>query len=172
MKKVLSILFILFFLLNIIGTLGFYYYQRANIRAEMKSFMKSNIPENKIEIIKVDINSKYFQRIHAKEFRFHGKLYDIIKEVPYKDLTVFYCINDKKEEQLLEDISKIFDTSTDGMTTVKYSGKILKNIFFPFYFESSKKNICDVYSSQKIYITSDKCLTCFYDVEIPPPEIF
>jgi len=137
----------------------------------MKALMKSNVSQDKIEKIVINNNSQHFQRIHSREFRYCGKMYDIIKEVKKGSTTTFYCINDKKEEELMESISKYFQTSDDGMTSVKYSGKILKNIFFPLYFESTKLNSEFELAHQNILIFDSICLVNYYDVELPPPKI-
>ena len=138
---------------------------------EKKLLMKSNIPKDKIEVLKIAKHSKYFQRIQENEFRFHGKMYDVIREVPAKGFTIYYCINDKQEEQLMKSYSKLFETSNDGMTTVKFSGKILKNIFFPVYFEKKNAIATGEITNHEYLTHRDKCLTCFYDVEIPPPKL-
>ncbi|MFH1050226.1 MAG: hypothetical protein V1779_04760 [bacterium] len=171
MKRILSIFFISFLILNTFGTIGYYYYQRAGIRTEMKRMMKSNIPKDKIEILKIANNSKYFQRIHEKEFRFKGKMYDVITELPTDEYTIFYCINDEKEEQLMESYSKLFETSIDGMTSVKYSLKILKNIFFPLYFEKENLMISNNFFIIENVMNSDNCIECFFDIDPPPPKI-
>jgi hypothetical protein len=171
MKRILSIFILLFLLLNTFGTIGYYYYHKAGIRSEMKALMKSNFHKDKIEILKIAKDSKYFQRIHCKEFRYHGKMYDVIRVIPAKDFTIYYCINDEKEERLMESFSKLFETSDDGMATVKYSGKILKNIFFPLFIEKDRSIVSNHNTDNKYYNLSDKCIRCFYDVEIPPPKL-
>ena len=171
MKRILAIFFISFLILNTFGTIGYYYFNRSNIRASMKSLMKSNIPKDKIEVLKIAKNSKYFQRIHNKEFRYRGKMYDIIREVVLKEYTKYYCINDEKEEQLMKSYSKFFEDSSDGMTTVKYSGKIFKNFFVPFYLEKDNPIMIRNLNNRKYFTTIDKCINCYYDVEIPPPKI-
>ncbi|ROL61594.1 hypothetical protein D9V86_04960 [Bacteroidetes/Chlorobi group bacterium ChocPot_Mid] len=170
MKRLIAIFLLLFLILNTFGMIGYFYYSRAEIRSEMKVLMKSNIPKDKIIVLKIAHKSKYFTRIHKKEFRYQGKMYDIIKEFPQKKYTIYYCINDEKEEQLMESYSKLFETSDDGMTTVKYAGKVLKNIFFPLYIEKELKNNNFVNKKTTLYIFAEHCLFNFKDVELPPPK--
>lgn len=170
MKRLMAIFLLLFFMLNTFGIIGYFYYTRSQIRAEMKVLMKSNIPKEKIIILKIANNSKYFIRIHKKEFRYEGKLYDIIKEIKKNYFTIFYCINDEKEEQLMESYSKIFQSSDDGIITLKYAGKVLKNIFFPLFIEKEKNNIITIYSETKLCFLTVHCLISFKDVELPPPK--
>ena len=48
-----------------------------------------------------------FKRVERKEFRYKGALYDVIREVKSGRVTIFYCIPDKKEEDLLAAMNRV-----------------------------------------------------------------
>lgn len=48
-----------------------------------------------------------FQRVERNEIRYKGSLYDVIKEVQSGRTTIFYCIHDKKEEELLATMNAV-----------------------------------------------------------------
>ena len=170
MKKILSILLLFLLILNTFGIIGYYYYNRSVIKSEIKAIMKSNIPKDKIEIVLVHKNSKAYKRIHSKEFRFHGKMYDIIKEKVKGDSLYFVCINDVKEQELMQDFSRIYFGSENGIVSTGYSGKILNTVFLPMF--ESKKPIKHINTYCFIKYTSypEKCINSYYEVEVPPPK--
>ena len=171
MKRMIAIFLLLFLSLNSCGLIVYYYYNKAEIRKEMKILMKSNLSKDKIIVLQIEKKSKFFQRIHKKEFRYKGKMYDIIKEIPKKHHTIFYCINDEKEEQLIQSYSKLFEKSDDGITTVKFAGNALKNIFFPLFIVKIYDIHYSVYKKITIQTFTANCLSNFTDVELPPPKI-
>lgn len=171
MKRIIAIFLLFFLVLNTLGTIVYHYFNQAIIRAEMKALMNSNLSQNDFEILKIENNSKFFQRIHKKEFRYKGKMYDIIREVHSNNATIYYCINDKKEEQLMDTISKNFDTSDDGISSNKISLRIFKNIFFPTFFEKDKTINQISHFQINFKMTYPKCLFCYYDVDKPPPKV-
>jgi hypothetical protein len=59
-------------------------------------------------------NKLNYERIHSREFRLDGKMYDIVKEVDKDSLIHFYCINDKKEEKLEKEFHKKVEDNTAG----------------------------------------------------------
>lgn len=65
--------------------------------------IQANMGSTALTILKI-ADAKYdreFQRVEKKEIRYKGFLYDVIKEVQIGRTTIFYCIHDKEEENLL-----------------------------------------------------------------------
>jgi heat shock protein HspQ len=42
--------------------------------------------------------------VHEKEFIYEGEFYDIVKKEIKKDSTIYYCVNDKEETKLVENL--------------------------------------------------------------------
>ena len=67
--------------------------------------LKSDIPDEKLHTITVssaEQQSTDFQWIHKREFRYKGNMYDIVRTEQRGDVTVYRCIHDIEEEQLIE----------------------------------------------------------------------
>ncbi len=95
-----------FFLLMFQST-GYYLYfriQQQHIRHEIRQQIKAGIPEDELVLLKiprsVQENRDEFQRIHDHEFRYQGKMYDIIRQENHGEATWFLCISDEKETLL------------------------------------------------------------------------
>lgn len=96
---------ILCFLANTAGLVGIYYYQKHNIRADFRAFLRSGKDFSQIETLtlsKSEMNSKRFKWIESFEFMLDGRMYDIVSKSETSDSITFKCVNDIKEEQLKE----------------------------------------------------------------------
>ena len=59
-----------------------------------------------LKIVNVD-GDREFQRIDKKEFRFKGRLYDIVREIKTGETTLFICLHDKKESNLFASLKRV-----------------------------------------------------------------
>ncbi|HSN50163.1 MAG TPA: hypothetical protein VLR52_02950, partial [Bacteroidales bacterium] len=78
------------------------FFQNQNTTGHRKDFFRSAC-----EQIKVSLNDPCFQWVETGEFRFHGKLYDVISQKSSGQEIIFYCINDQQEETLLSAYHRI-----------------------------------------------------------------
>ena len=134
-----------------------------------------NSSENKqVELIvlrKEDILSKKinYKRISSGEFRLNGNLYDIVREVKNGSNIVLYCINDKREESLLKELSKKIDDNVANRKQRNSSHNIFnKSITEPVGY--SAVNMTDV--NQLIYGSYYEEIYSFIWKEVftPPPQ--
>ena len=114
MKKILAFILALLFFLNTWGYYWIYWYNRYTVRSEMHAMLKSGFVWQSIEVLRITnpLSNPDFKRTDSREFLYRGNLYDIISESHNKDITVFYCINDKKEETALSCFRTSFDQFT------------------------------------------------------------
>ncbi len=96
-----------FLLLLMFQSTGYYLYfkiQQQHIRFEIKQKIKAGVPQDEIVLLKlsrtIQDNRDEFQRIHEHEFRYQGKMYDIVRQEDQGEATWFYCISDEKETLL------------------------------------------------------------------------
>ena len=134
--------------------------------------MLNTIPETSLYTIDADTNKNNIEwEEEGKEFYLHGQLYDVatIKNVNGKIL--IYCLNDKKEEQLLKDLSKVVTTGNDqtgsgrhGQHTVKFQ--------LPDYMLFSE-NIATTSQAvkQKYFGNAVALVSIITDVNTPPPDL-
>lgn len=173
MKKFVSISLVFFILLNIIGSFTLFYYTKNQVNREMKKLIKSKIPIEKLEVIKLtrnDLNGIYYQRIHDGEFRWHGNMYDIVMEMKSGDFVVFYCINDKKEEAIFATFHKLVDDKSQRNGLTKSLNKLLNNILFVgFLHDRNVFLIKNIASLNKIFLNENYC-SIIPEVYTPPPQ--
>lgn len=105
----------------------------------------------------------------ANEFSYKGKMYDVIYEKRTGNMLYIACINDKKEEGLLKELSNI---------QLNQNNKPLKNGFviqfvFGFFFfeEKQEQNMALRSQSNEHYSKYDHSLSSFAkDITTPPPR--
>lgn len=121
MKKLAAIFLLSLFLFN---TLGYYFvfsFNRFFIRSEMRSLLRSGYFKDNyvtLEILNLPHNPD-FKRIDKNEFRYKGNLYDIISEKKNGNVTVFKCVNDLQEENLLACFGRYMDLSSGMNNSAK-----------------------------------------------------
>jgi hypothetical protein len=118
---------ILFLLLLIFQSTGYYMYmkiQQQHIRYEIKQQIKAGVPEGELVLLKIcrstQENRDEFQYIHSHEFRYLGKMYDIIRQESHGETTLFYCICDEKETLLF---ARLDEQVKNEMKNLPGSGK-------------------------------------------------
>jgi len=117
MKRVFAALITLLFLFNMMGYYFVFSYDQYLVRSEMKSFIRAGYFEDSYVVLK--IANFDFIRVDKGEFRYKGKLYDIVSETKSGDSTTFKCINDKNEERLLAGFHRTFELASSQNNPVK-----------------------------------------------------
>lgn len=67
--------------------------------------IRQRVPEEQLEVFAIPMAEELlpdgpFQRVHEREFWYHGHLYDIVRSEKQHDTTIYYCINDIAEQKL------------------------------------------------------------------------
>lgn len=109
MRRWLSIIFLSLYFYNIAGYLIIFSVTQARIRSEIKNVLKARIPETDLDTLSFCTSALAggdypLQWIDDHEFRFDGKMYDILRSYVRDDSTYFVCINDAQEEQLFANL--------------------------------------------------------------------
>lgn len=136
----------------------------------------ANPPEELIELIilnKEDILSGKinYQRIHSREFRLNGSMYDIVKEVDRDSVIYFYCINDKKEEALEKEFHKRVDENTANKKQRTNDNNPLKTLISePVCYLTIKQTDTETLTFKFQYEGS--YLPVWGDILTPPPKSF
>ncbi len=106
LKKITALLITLFLFFNIGGFLFLFKLQQEIIQNKVKERISTNILDKDLTlfvIYKPDINngsSKFIWVKEGKEFRYNGKLFDVVRLNKTNDKMYIYCRNDKEEEEL------------------------------------------------------------------------
>jgi hypothetical protein len=72
----------------------------------MKAQLFAKLPESSLEIIVAEETKNIQWQDDGKEFSLNGEMFDVTKIKKENGKTVLYCINDKKEKELLQNFAK------------------------------------------------------------------
>jgi hypothetical protein len=134
MRKLISILLLTSILFNISG----YYFTFLIIRQGYKrDFINHLRHDNYSEAVLVlritddEILSEHssFKWMEDNEFRYQGKMYDVISSEKQGNVSVFHCLNDSKEEALMAKYEGLVKHHTDMSLPYKQkSSQLLQQI--------------------------------------------
>jgi hypothetical protein len=177
--KTLKITFLLLVLsLPLVGTYVVFKHYQYKIRKEVKRKIKKGVDEKDLILLKIpkkleETSNHEFTRIHSKEFRFKGEMYDIVRQIEYADTTYYWCIWDREETalfaQLDENFNKIWNSNPVKQNTSELALNFLKSFYYQedntliqtrFWEIEKIKNIAALINYQKPFL----------NIIIAPPE--
>ena len=123
-RKVKSIFLLLLIFTSQIGYYLVYAYQQYQVKETIKHQLVADIPEDSLELIVAEENDSFRWEEKGKEFYQDGELYDVVKSVTTSGKTVLYCINDKKEEELIHAFSKALRSGNNSGAKQKINFQI------------------------------------------------
>ncbi|MBC7883994.1 MAG: hypothetical protein H7X99_00865 [Saprospiraceae bacterium] len=107
MRSFYSLSLLLLFIVNTIGGICILRFHHHHIKEYIESILRNgNLQIHLTEIVISDNESD--QLIWLKEnfeFRYKGKMYDVICTEHKKDTTIYFCLNDKTEEGLIREFA-------------------------------------------------------------------
>ena len=103
MKKLAVIAILILFLVNTIGCFIAFRFNQHRIQQEMVARIRCGSFRENIVILKIlhPERESQFRRIKDAEFSYFGKMYDLVAERKKGDTTLFYCLQDTREDDLL-----------------------------------------------------------------------
>jgi hypothetical protein len=178
LKKFVSIFLAVLILYNILGYMVVFQSYRYAIRKEVKRRIKNAVPENELIVIRLtaeDMRSgkNGYKKIDKNEFRLSDKLYDIVRRSTTGDTTLFYCINDKQEEQLFSNIDAHIKHHLDNSGPARQRSDLLMKIILKQALLSQYTfQLPDAYSYA--YNLANVVIPEYsiQDIPAPPPEFF
>jgi hypothetical protein len=132
----------------------------------MEREMLKKIPESALEVLVAEqYGDKIEWREEDKEFSIDGVLYDVARIKTSGGKTFLYCINDKKEKQLLDDLVKAVDKNQDNKR-----GKNIKPVFPDLVFMDpiGSPQTFSVSSPYNLFNTT--LVSSFEEMNSPPPK--
>jgi hypothetical protein len=101
LNKTLIYFLLFLFLFNSTGYYFIFELHKHRVKKEIQA--RINKESLVLTVLKISDaeHDPLFQRVEEKEIRYKGSLYDVIKEINTDRVTIFYCIHDKKEENLM-----------------------------------------------------------------------
>jgi hypothetical protein len=165
---------VLFFLMLFIGQVGYYFIytiQQHYIKEQAEEQLMAGMPESSLQVIDGGVNKKNIEwKEEDKEFCMDGQLYDVAKIKNVNGKTLIYCLNDKKETQLLQDLSNIIKEGIDQNAGNKDNKHTIK-FQLTDYLITEKTIFVNKYLPQKHIGFKDHLLSIITEVNTPPPRV-
>jgi len=167
LKKALAASLLLILFTSQVGYYFIYTIHQHIIKEEVERELLAQIPESSLEVIIAEqVADKIEWTEKNKEFSLDGVLYDVARIEKKEGETFLYCINDKKEKQLLDDLAKAVNKNHDN----KQGRNNIKSLLLDLVCMSDEEEIRSfsvpsAYSSFNVTLVSS-----FEEINSPPPK--
>jgi hypothetical protein len=175
-KSLITLLLLVLIVFHFNGQFVVFKVLEYRIKKEIKTKIKMGVAEEELIVLKIPKSleenpNKDFHRIHEKEFRFKGEMYDVVKKYEKDDTTFYYCIHDKEETLLFANLGKLIKNEF-GNPEKKKDINRYTNLISSFYYKSDTEFLQNPFCSQFKFITPDYHLTTTaLSPSTPPPEL-
>ena len=173
-KKTITISFLLLLFFSQLGYKFIYAIRQADAKEEAKQKLLALIPETALELIDAGANKNDIKwEEEGKEFYLHGQRFDVAKIKEVNGKTMLYCLNDKKEEQVLQDLAKSIQSASDQSANSKPGLHIVKFQIADFILDT-QKIITTIYqpARQKHVGYTAAIINTIKEVNTPPPKFY
>ena len=169
-KKLFTILFISLIAFSLIGYYLIIHQARQEHKAHIKKLLHQNISENLLMAIDYTANKQaiYWEE-EGEEFFFNGEIYDLVKTKNVAGKLYVYCINDEKENELIDQYNGSVKNNSSTERNIKST---FDNSFSPYLIT----NFAIIYpkeDSDKQYpFTFSKIKSTDFTPSFKPPQEF
>lgn len=154
-------------LFNVFGYDLIFKIMQNNLKKQIKQEIKQGLKDEELTVIIVSLNeeSKLYWVKPNKEMIYKGKMYDIVRTKIQNEKKYYYCINDEKEKQLIDNYNKTHNSQKELEKKVKKVEKInlycQKAIFINYFSNFEIKH----------YNKSFDLVTNYLKPQSPPPKL-
>ncbi len=142
---------------------------------QFASEVETEYAEEALQLISIPVgvtSSENFLRLNEHEIRYNEKLYDIKRIVVSDGFVNYYCVNDSKEEKILEGIRQCTALNFDYFSTGNHTNPGASKIFtqensVPVKIKRELPVLDFIYTVDHINFYSN----IFLEVNYPPPEV-
>jgi len=168
-EKAAGILLLFCLIAPIIATFIFLYYQKKQVRKEIKQQIIAGIDKTELVLLKFTEEEAQTELRwkHSKEFEYDGQMYDIVEKKVKNRITYYWCLWDKKETKLNKQWDELLTYALGKDPKIKENQKRSINFYNSLF--HSKENVWKSFRSQSKIKHS--CLYSFNysSVSFPPP---
>jgi hypothetical protein len=159
------------------GYLILFNIQQNQASEDIKEKILSGIPKENLVLLKIPLkvqsnDPSVFKKIHAKEFRYNGIMYDIVSQKQVGKTTWFYCVKDKKETNLVDHLMKIEQKNNSKNPLEKNKTQTLERLLLSLYeFSNNDMILTENFKTtpKTSYFFSLKLWT--KQPHLPPPKV-
>jgi archaellum component FlaF (FlaF/FlaG flagellin family) len=163
------IIFILFFAQ--FGYRYIYLIKQYQLKEEAEEKLITLISDDQFEQINFEDNRKNINwEEEGKEFTLNGQMYDVAKTKIVEGKTILFCLNDEKEEQLVEDMLKKIQSNNDSSPAGKHGKHIIKFQLSDFTLVSIKPLSHNVFLNHGYRYYTAAIHAAIKEVNTPPPN--
>ena len=172
MRKSITISLISLLFLSQAGYYFYYAAQRAQVRHEMQEQLSTELSENLLElIIQEDNETAINWQEPGKEFYLDGKLYDVASKKKINGKTFLYCVNDKNEHELVQDMAKMVKAGSDANTSDAAGKHTIKFQWADYILHSNERAMYSINNTVQYHTGFDAALvSSVQEVNAPPPR--
>jgi len=160
-----------------ISQIGYYFiylFQQYQIKEAVKEQLLKHIPDESLIAINAGLNKDAIEwEEEGREFSMNGDMYDVARIKTVNGNTILYCINDTKEDQLLEELAKSVRSANDNTATGKDAKHTIKFQMVDFVVPVPEKitTISNLLAQQKFAEYDVAILSSIKEIDLPPPKI-
>lgn len=171
MKRVVSILILLFVLTGTAGIQFIFSSLEYSIKKDIKHRIKNGVPENDLHVFSFNDHEEPVWVKPGKEFRINGAMFDVVRQEKNEEGVTYYCISDIQETMLFATLGQFTRenlTDEDSPT-----GSSLRMAFKQYVCEDLRPVVVSMLSETSIqqsfyYFMAVK--SSDPDAECPPPD--
>ena len=159
-------------LLMLIYSLGGYYFLMINIQRNLKENIKEKIvrkvAEKELDTISFTDNREriYWETDEDNEFSFNDEMYDVVKTKTVNGKVMLYCINDKKEKDLVDNYNLV---TKQNSSSDKKGKNTVDNTFNLFIYQVEQNSVLVTTRDPNYFYSIVPHLTQGIDETLPPP---
>jgi hypothetical protein len=123
-KREIALLFISILFIGQTGYHSFCAITRMQAKQAIKAQIISGLPDSSLDIIEDSRAINWFEQ--DKEFLLHQTMYDVVRIKIINEKKLFFCINDEKEQQIIQKSLKAAEDANDSRGAGKGARNLLK----------------------------------------------
>ena len=167
MKKALASSLLLILFTSQVGYYFIYTIHQHILKEEMERELLAHIPDSSLEVIIAEhVADKIVWEEKNKEFSLDGILYDVARIEKKEGKTFLYCINDKKEKQLLDNLVKAVNKNHDN----KQGRNNIKSLVLDLVCMSDDEQIRSFFVPSAYSFFNVSLVSSFEEIHSPPPK--
>jgi predicted transcriptional regulator len=167
LKKALASSLLVILFTSQVGYYFIYTIHQHIIKGKIEKELLANIPASSLEVfVAEELGNKILWEEDNKEFSINGILYDVARIERVDEKTFLYCINDKQEKQLLDDLAKAVNANHGNKQEKNNIKSLLLDLVCMSDEEESKTfSVPSAYSYFNVTLVSS-----FEEINSPPPK--
>jgi hypothetical protein len=178
MRKIISILLLTSILFNITGYYFTFLIIRQGYKRDFINYLKFEKDSKAVMTLRItdeeicSVNSE-FKWMEDNEFKYQGKMYDVISSEKQGNMNIFRCLNDKNEEKLIAKYEVIMKNHTQsGLPYKQKSNQLLRQIVKEAALDAVRNDVFLTSFNKITYRYSYSLSTFISPVPKKPPKAF